>query len=330
MQPITEPPHAPGFQRMFAPDKLTLGVLFAIESYTGDTPTMQGQIELARAAEDGGFAALWARDVPLRDPTFGDVGQIYDPWVWLGVVLAATHSIALATGAIVLPLRHPLDIAKAAGSVDNLSDGRLVLGVASGDRPVEFPAYGRPFEQRGELFREALTYFRRALEESFPEIESPFGLLRGADLIPKPLYGRIPIGVTGNSRQSVEWIAANADAWIMYPRSPHLQEQIVRSWRAAVRDQASVDFKPFAQSLYIDLTADPNAAAQPIHLGFRIGRNALIEFLRYLQELGVNHVIFNLKYGRRPAAEVLDELVREVVPHFPAHAARASEAMAAR
>jgi luciferase-type oxidoreductase len=212
-------------------------------------------------------------------------------------------------------------MAKAAASVENLSDGRLVLGVASGDRPVEFPAYGRVFEQRGALFREALAYMRRALEESFPTIESPFGTLRGADLIPKPRYGHIPIGVTGNSQQSVEWIAANSDAWIMYPRRPELQARVIESWRAAVRQHAGVDFKPFAQSLYVDLAEDADEVPRPIHLGFRSGHRALVEFLGSLQTLGVNHVILNLKYGQRPAGEVVDELAREVVPHFPAHAA---------
>jgi luciferase-type oxidoreductase len=322
-------PRAPGFQRMFAPDKLTLGLFFAIESYPGDTPTMEGQVELARAAEDGGFAALWVRDVPLRDPTFGDVGQIYDPWTWLGYVTAATRSIALATGAIVVPLRHPLDLAKAAASIDNLSGGRLVLGVASGDRPVEFPAYGRVFEQRGALFREALEYMRRALEESFPTIESPFGTLRGADLIPKPRYGHIPIGVTGNSQQSIEWIAANSDAWIMYPRQPELQGRVIASWQAAVRQHAGVEWKPFAQSLYIDLARDPDETPRPIHLGFRSGRHALVEFLHTLQSLGVNHVILNLKYGQRPAADVVDELAREVVPRFAPHTAGTRTAAAA-
>jgi luciferase-type oxidoreductase len=316
-----EAPRAPGFRRMFAPDALTLGLFFAIESYSGDTPTMHGQLELARAAEEGGFAALWARDVPLRDPSFGDVGQVYDPWVWLGHVAAVTSEIALATGAIVLPLRHPLDIAKAAASVDNLTGGGFVLGVASGDRPLEFPAYGRSYEQRGTLFRESLAYVRRALEESFPTIESPFGTLRGADLVPKPSHGRIPVGVTGNSQQSVDWIAHNADAWIMYPRPPTQQAQVVEQWRAAVEQAAPGTFKPFAQSLYVDLEHDPKAPPHPIHLGYRLGREPLVNFLRILQQLGVNHVILNLKYGRRPAAEVVDELAREVVPRFPAHAA---------
>ncbi|WP_234815094.1 LLM class flavin-dependent oxidoreductase, partial [Noviherbaspirillum denitrificans] len=124
-----------GFRRMFSPDRLTLGVFFPIESFERDQPSMQHQEYLARRAEELGFAALWFRDVPLRDPSFGDIGQVFDPWVYLGWIAAQTREIALATGSIVLPLRHPLHTAKAAASVDQLSGGRLVLGLASGDRP---------------------------------------------------------------------------------------------------------------------------------------------------------------------------------------------------
>ena len=99
-----EAPRSPGFRRMFREGHLTLGLFFAIESYVTDMPTMAGQVELARKAEADGFAALWTRDVPLRDPTFGEVGQIFDPWVWRGYVTAHTSTIALATGAIVLPI----------------------------------------------------------------------------------------------------------------------------------------------------------------------------------------------------------------------------------
>lgn len=64
---------------------------------------MQNQIVLAQQAERLGFAALWARNVPLNDPSFGDLGQIYDPFVWLPTISAHTSNIALATGAIILP-----------------------------------------------------------------------------------------------------------------------------------------------------------------------------------------------------------------------------------
>lgn len=307
-----------GYERMFAEGRLSLGVFFAIESYRGSVPAMdvKTQVALAQRAESLGFAAVWVRDVPLFDPGFGDVGQIYDPWVFLGYVAAQTSEIALATGSIIFPLRHPLDLAKAAASVDQLSQGRLVLGVASGDRPVEYPAYALDHARRGERFRETLRYFRAALEESFPMIDSPLGHMEGVDLIPKPFGASIPVLVTGHSQQKLEWIAEVADGWIYYPRGLGHQRQLVADWR---RLTSAAGFKPFAQSLYVDLTEDPDAHPFPIHLGYRLGRNQLIQLLGALEQSEVNHVVLNLKYGHRPAGEVLEEIGREVLPHFPAH-----------
>jgi alkanesulfonate monooxygenase SsuD/methylene tetrahydromethanopterin reductase-like flavin-dependent oxidoreductase (luciferase family) len=144
---------------MFAPDRLTLGVFFPIEAFCGDQPTMLGQEGLARRAEELGYAALWCRDVPLRDPGFGD---------------------------LVLTLRHPLHTAKGVASVDRLSGNRLVLGVASGDRPVEFPAFGVDFEQRSALFRDNLRVVRASLAEQFPQLQSSCGTLAGTADIAAP------------------------------------------------------------------------------------------------------------------------------------------------
>ena len=303
------------FRRMFAPGLLTVGVFFPIEAFPGDRPTMANQIALAQRAEALGFAALWFRDVPLRDPAFGDVGQVFDPFVYLGYIAAHTESVALATGAIVLPLRHPLHTAKAAASVDQLSGGRLLLGVASGDRPVEFPAFGVELEQRGEAFRENLRVIRHVLEHSFQPIESRYGSLAGVDLIPKPV-GRIPLVVTGSSRQSLEWIAEVSDGWITYPRPVQLQARLAREWHDAVRARAPEAFKPFAQSLYIDLSPDVNERPSAIHLGFRSGWKGVLDYVLALRAAGVNHVALNLKYGRRCAHEVIEELGREVLPRL--------------
>ena len=79
---------APGFRRMFRAGRLTLGVFFPIEAFTGDEPSMHGQERLAQRAQALGYAGLWVRDVPLRDPSFGDLGQIHDPWVYLGWIAA--------------------------------------------------------------------------------------------------------------------------------------------------------------------------------------------------------------------------------------------------
>ena len=311
------PTSTPGYRRMFAPGRLTVGLFFPIEAYPADRPTMAGQVGLAQRAEQGGVSALWVRDVPLRDPSFGDVGQVYDPWVYLGYIAAHTRTIALATGAIVLPLRHVLHVAKAAASVDRLSGGRLVLGMATGDRPVEFPAFGRAFEHRGEDFREALEVLKKVWGENAPVIDSQVARLGGEDVVPKPTATGVPLLVTGRSQQTIEWIARHSDGWVTYPRGEAIQADVVQMWHRAVTDASPGTFKPFAQSLYVDVVAETTAAPQPIHLGYRLGVMALRDLLRRLEEAGVNHVVLNLKYGSRPAEVVLTDLERHVFAAFP-------------
>lgn len=312
------PDQAKGFQKMFAPDRLTLGVFFPIEAFQGDQPTMRDQERLAQRAEALGFAALWFRDVPLRDPSFGDIGQVYDPWVYIGWIAAQTQEIALATGSLAITLRHPLHTAKACASVDQLTNSRLVLGIGSGDRPVEFPAFGVDFEQRSALFRENLQVMRTVLYEEFPTLQSPHGALYGtADLVPKPV-GKLPMLVSGHSGQRLEWIAEHSDGWITYPRGVQRQADVVAHWRASVEAAAPGVFKPFVQSLYVDLAEDPDAPPVPIHLGYRGGRHIIFRILDTLRAIGVNHVILNFKYGSRNASEVLEEVGQEILPRLEA------------
>lgn len=75
-----------------------------------------------------------------------------DPFVYIGFLADQTKRIALGIASIILPLRHPAHVAKAAASADVLSGGRLILGVASGDRPEEYPALNVPFTDCGALF----------------------------------------------------------------------------------------------------------------------------------------------------------------------------------
>lgn len=315
LTPNTSSPTAnPGYLKAFKPDKLTFGLFQPIEAYTGDQPTMAGQVELAQYAEQHGFSSLLFRDVPLRDPTFGDNGQIYDVWTYLGYIAGQTKEIALLTGAIVLPLRHPLHTAKAAASIDQLSNGRLLLGVASGDRAIEFPAFGVDFETRGESFRNNLQILKAVWEKQYPTIESQYGMLSRADVIPKPVAARPPILITGFCQQNLEWVAANADGWITYPRNFESQAILVKQWRELTKN-AGV-YKPISQSFMIDLTDDPNESPSTIHLGYRLGRNLLMRYLEGSQQIGIDHIMFNLKFGKRPAKEVLQELCEFVLPVF--------------
>lgn len=305
-----------GFHSVYQENNLTLGIGVPIEAYQSPVPAMQNQIELIQRIEQGGFAAVWCRDVPLLDPSFGDAGQMYDPWVWLGYVAAQTKSIALGTGSIILPLRKPIDLAKAATSVDQLSNGRLVLGVASGDRPVEYSVYDVPFESRDQSFRDTFALIQ-ATSHKPPNWDNQQAVqTRQVDLLPKCFAGDLPLFITGNSRQSIEWIAEHAAGWLMYPRQISHQKQVLEQWHAALA-HADQPWKPFSQSLYIDLMENPDTPPSRIHLGYRLGRNHLIAHLEQLRDIGVNHVTFNVRFSTRPVPEVIDELIEHVIPQFP-------------
>ncbi|TMM56841.1 LLM class oxidoreductase [Maribacter algarum] len=295
--------------------KLTLGLVFPLESYSGSIAKMENQEKLAQRAEELGFKALWFRDVPFNDPNFGDAGQLYDPWVYMTHIMNHTKEIALATGSIILPLRHPVHTAKSILSLQKLSGGRLIIGTASGDRPVEYPAFNQNIEKRGELFRDSFFYIK-ALQKDFPTYESAhYGVTNGGiDLLPK-YKQETPMLVTGHSGQSLEWIAEHGDGWIYYPRNFSFLQHTLTDWNNALESTGQY-WKPYMQSLYIDLLEGKNAAPQGIHLGFKSGTDYALEHVKTLETYGVNHVIINLKYGSRPAEEVLEELGADIVPHF--------------
>lgn len=304
-----------GFNRTFSERKLSLGLIFPIEAHESPVPAMLQQIELAQLAEQRGFAALWSRDVPLLDPAFGDAGQMYDPWVWLGYVAANTNEIAHATGSIILPLRPPVDLAKAAASADQLSEGRLIMGVATGDRPVEYSVYQADFDLRDEAFRNTFKFIKQNTHRS-QGWDNQLPVRNGSlELLPKSYSEDLAMLVTGHSRQSLAWIAENADGWLMYPRPLAQQRQVLMQWQDTL-EKKQQPWKPFAQSLYVDLTADANTRPSPIHLGYRLGRDPLIEHLTAHRDFGVNHIAINLRFSTRPVDEVIRELAEFVIPQF--------------
>ncbi|MFE0630019.1 LLM class oxidoreductase [Streptomyces sp. NPDC058864] len=282
-------------------------------------PDLSGHADLARLADRLGFTALWLRDVPLYDPLgFGDAGSVFDVFAYLGHLAALTDHVVLGTSAVVLPLRSPLHVAKAAATVDVLSGGRLVLGLASGDRPVEYPLFGADFDGRGQAFRDGVRTLRAAWATPAPGqgLTLPGTGLRAErriDVLPKPMGGDIPVAVAGSARQSPEWIAEHADASLNYPRPLDALRDTVCRWRELTGGRD----KPYVTPMLLDLLADPAAPPEPIRLGLRTGRAALLDHLGAMADLGVAHVPLNLRPGDRPVAEVLHELAEEVLPHFP-------------
>ncbi|WP_299591973.1 LLM class oxidoreductase [uncultured Tateyamaria sp.] len=315
----TKPPF-PQFNRAYAsafqPGRLTIGLITPLEAcLDGDVPTLERHIERVKMAEALGFSALWLRDVPFHVPSFGDVGQMLDPFVYLGTLAAMTNTIGLGIASTILPLRHPAHVAKGAASVDVLSNGRMLLGVASGDRPEEYPALAMDYDTRGARFRDSVDYIR-ATFDSFPNHESGQGRLNGhMDMLPKPTSGRVPMFITGGAQQSPVWGAENGDGWITYPRKLEAQERAVAEYRDRVSAVCDVS-KPVIQSLYVDVMAKSTMPARPIALGYAAGTDFLRDHLKALEAIGVNHVALNLRYNNADIEQTLEQIAKEILPAF--------------
>ncbi|WP_459806720.1 TIGR03571 family LLM class oxidoreductase [Halopiger thermotolerans] len=279
-----------GYRRLFDGDGLTFGAGFPITGANRSTPDVDAEVHLAKRAEELGFDGLWARDVPTYWPKFGDAGQTFDTWPWLSHVAAHTEAAALGTASIVLTLRHPIHVAKSAATVDRLSEGRLVLGVASGDRDPEFAAFDVDREERGAVFRERFEAVRTLWREEFPDVEGEWGSLDGQlEVVPKPTTETIPMLPTGNARQTREWIAERGDGWLFY----HLPERTLEDYLEDWRDRAGD--KPYAMAVRVELADDPDAQPQQLHLGYRAGVEWFRDYFRRLEDLGVDHVIVGLE-----------------------------------
>jgi len=266
-------------------------------------PDLRRHAQLARLADRLGFRALWLRDVPLYDPSFGDAAQVFEVFTYLGSLAGITEHILLGTAVVVLPLREPVLTLKAAASVDQLSGGRLLLGVASGDRPVEYPVFGRDFEQRGAAFREQVAMLRDWGAAHLPA---------GIRLLPKPAT-RLPLLVAGLAQQSPAWIGEQMDGWLAYPGTPDDHARRAAQWRAVAGEG-----KPYVSFIHLDLDQDPAMPLQRFRFGARTGRDGLIAELEAMRDAGVRHIGLQLRQNRRPLDDTMQELAEHVLPLFHA------------
>lgn len=272
-------------------------------------PDLAQHARLAKLADRLGFRALWARDVPLYDPSFGDAAQVFEVFSYLGYLAGVTERILLGTAAVVLPLREPMLTLKSAATVDQLSNGRLLLGVASGDRPVEYPIFERDFASRGERFREQVAMVRSWASGHLPA---------GIELLPGPSRPAhaLPLLVAGLAQQTPEWIGAHMDGCLAYPGTPDDHAQRSAQWRSVAGEG-----KPYVSFIHLDLADDAHAPMERYRFGGRMGRHALVRELAALHAAGVQHVALHLRRNRRPVDETLQEIGEFVLPVF--HTAQA-------
>jgi len=184
-------------------------------------------VELAQIAEALGFTGVMLSDHALYPqqlnssypysadgrPPLDETSPYPDIWVSLGAIAAATRTLRLSTAVYILPLRPPLDVAKAAATLAVLSNHRFALGAGLGWMGEEFEVYGVDFASRGRRFDESVTLLRSLWEPGFTSHEGEFFRIPPVQIGILP--GRqIPIFAGGGSQAARRRAARLADGWI--------------------------------------------------------------------------------------------------------------------
>ena len=180
---------------------------------TGDAAKILGQ-----AAEAAGFESVWTvehiiypegyestypYDESGKMPGTGQ-NPIPDPLIWLSFVAAHTTDLRLATGISLLPERSPVVYAKEVATLDNMSGGRVELGIGIGWLKEEFEALGVPWERRGPRTEEYISVMRALWAEDAASFNGEFVSFDQISCNPKPARGSVPIHIGGHSRAAAE------------------------------------------------------------------------------------------------------------------------------
>jgi probable F420-dependent oxidoreductase len=260
--------------------------------YNPEFVSKEGVARFARAAEAAGFDGLGFTDHPAPTHRWLEAGghDALDPFAALAFVAAITERVQLIPNIVVLPYRNPFLVAKAVATIDVLSGGRFVLATGTGYLKGEYKALGVDFDERNELFDEAIEVMRGVWAQDDFSYDGRNFTAHGQTANPKP--SRVPIWIGGNSRLSRRRVAAVADGWVPFPaprqlattaKTPPLEtvddlaEMLDYLWRhvdEAGRDRADVD-----------VSFGTPAGGNPADEGF--DADAHLEGLAELAELGV-------------------------------------------
>lgn len=174
--------------------------------------------QIAETADRLGFHHLTCSEhIAVPTEIAGERGGTYwDPLATLGYLAARTRTIRLATQVLVLGYHHPLEIAKRYGTLDRVSNGRLVLGLGVGTLKEEFDLINAPFTDRGARADDALAALRTSLSAPLPEYHGEFYDYSGFVVEPHAVQPRVPLWIGGRTKRSLRRALTHGDGWVPF------------------------------------------------------------------------------------------------------------------
>lgn len=236
-------------------------------------------LEVAVAAEEAGFDGILVSDhlfypgkldskypySPDGTPAFMPETPWPEPWSTIAAMAAVTKHIKFATMVYILPLRNPLEVAKATATVAVLSNNRLAVGIGTGWMKEEFDALGVDFHTRGKRTNEAIEVLRTVWGGGMVEHHGEFFDFGPLQMSPAPSVP-IPIYVGGMSKVAMRRAAKLCDGWMGAGSDPADVPAILDQLRTYRKD-AGRDGEPFETVVPLTVPPTPDLLKEMEQLG---------------------------------------------------------------
>jgi probable F420-dependent oxidoreductase len=290
--------------------KIGLMVFLANDRETYSKRSYESIRAVARQAEADGFDSIWLADHLLYRKPGEPIRGIWECWTMLAALAEATERVEIGTLVLCNSFRNPAILAKMATAVDEVSGGRLTLGIGAGWNDPEYEAFGLPVDHRVGRFEEALQILRPLLREGRVDFAGQFYQARNCEDVPRgPREAGPPLLVGSEGPRMLRLTASFADLWnVGYMGQPETMlprlSQIQAACREVGRDPATLGVTALIGLWFPDLQAmKPGFFDDPL-----IGTaQEIATAMRGYAQLGIEHVMFQCEPYSAAARQRLTE-----------------------
>jgi probable F420-dependent oxidoreductase len=278
------------------PMKLGLNVSNDERLIEGKPSHFSDFLAIVQTAEQMGFDSFWLADHLLWRPPGEEERGFWESLTFLSGLAAVTSRIQLGPLVACTAFRHPALLAKMVASLDEISQGRFILGLGAGRYKPEFQAFGYPYDHLVSRFEEALQIILPLLKEGHVDVSGKYYQARNCILRPRgPSAGRIPIWIGAKGPRMLHLTARYADAWVFTGwgkcfKADRLAGEYARLLEACQlvgRDPATLELTAITEVQFLA----PGQARDPDDEGISGDAEGIARDLRAFAEAGVQHLI---------------------------------------
>ena len=280
-------------------------------------------LALGPLAETMGYDSVWVMDHLFNTGYIRERLEdrpYYHPMATLSYLAATTQRVSLGTSVLVLPYHNPVELAKYTATLDQMSSGRVILGVGVGAMAEEFQALGIPMRQRGSLTNEAIAVMKELWTNHSPSYQSSRWDFSDLRFSPKPSQTpHIPLWIAGSSHGALRRTATMGDGWHPTGVSPE-DFALGRKEIAEIAAAAGRDVSAITMSARIEVEVEGGPSSERAVSRAQLSgddHGSMRASIEAYRVAGVDHIVLAPNSGDTVRLrEIMANIAEHVLPHF--------------